>query len=440
MSRKIRTQKTIELIINLAIITLLSVIFTVIWGKYYSEYVIFFKNGYILIAFLYGFLLGLFMVIYRATNIGTTKLSEIIYSQSLSVFFTNIITYFQLSLLIKSFYSINGFILIFFVQVISCLICTYVAFKIYHVIMPPLNTLLVYGDDYNEIYSKINKFQADNFKINKVLKYDNTVNLENEIIKYEAVMLNGLSIEDKEKITLLCYRYMIVIFDVPSLFEVITKNSQNMHMIDTPFLILNKFGPSQLDKIIKRTIDIVASLLAIIISSPFWLLVIIAIKLEDNGPVFYKQVRLTQYGRKFNIVKFRSMKVDAEKNSGAVLAKENDDRITKVGRFIRKVRLDELPQLLNILKGDMTIVGPRPERPELMEKIVKELPEFPLRLTVKAGLTGYAQIYGKYNTTSRDKLLMDLMYIENCSTLIDIKLMLMTIKILFMKESTEGIK
>ncbi|MDY2639725.1 MAG: sugar transferase, partial [Ligilactobacillus salivarius] len=113
---------------------------------------------------------------------------------------------------------------------------------------------------------------------------------------------------------------------------------------------------------------------------------------------------------------------------------------TKVGRFIRKVRLDELPQLLNILKGDMTIVGPRPERPELMEKIVKELPEFPLRLTVKAGLTGYAQIYGKYNTTSRDKLLMDLMYIENCSTLIDIKLMLMTIKILFMKESTEGIK
>ena len=134
------------------------------------------------------------------------------------------------------------------------------------------------------------------------------------------------------------------------------------------------------------------------------------------------------------------MRVDAEKNSGAVLAKENDDRITKVGRFIRKVRLDELPQLLNILSGEMSLVGPRPERPELMDNIVKELPNFPLRLKVKAGLTGYAQIYGKYNTSAKDKLLMDLMYIENCSTLIDIKLILMTIKILFMKESTEGIK
>ena len=440
MSKKIRTQKTLELLINVILIIFLAVIFTAVWGKNYSEYIIFFKNGYLLIAFIYAVILALFLVIYRATNIGTTKLSEIIYSQVLAVLFTNIITYFQLSLLIKSLYSINGFIWIFIGQCLFCGLFSYISSKIYHKVMPPLKTILIYKNNDKDILNKINAYQADNFKIDKCYEYAEGDDLENEIINYEAVMIDGLSEEEKAQITLLCYKHRIVIFNVPSLYEVIVKNSQNMHMIDTPFLIMNNFGPSQLDKIVKRTIDIVASLVAIIISSPFWLLVMVAIKLEDNGPVFYKQVRLTQYGREFKIIKFRSMRVDAEKRSGAVLAKENDDRITKVGKFIRKVRLDELPQLLNILKGDMTIVGPRPERPELMGKIMEELPEFPLRLTVKAGLTGYAQIYGKYNTTARDKLLMDLMYIENCSTIVDIKLMMMTIKILFMKESTEGVK
>lgn len=440
MSKRIRTQKTIELLINLILIISLGTIFTYIWGKYYSEYIIFFKNGYFLIAFIYIIILGLFFIIYRAISISTTKLSEIVYSQFLAVLFTNIITYLQLSLLIKKLYPINGFIFILLVQSIFCLVFSMFASRLYHRFMPPLKTLLLFENDYNELSEKISMYQADNFKIYKKLQYTDKIDIEEEIKKYEAVLISDLSQTNKEKISLLCYKYTIVVFNVPSIYDILLKNSQNMHMIDTPLLILNKFGPSQLDKIIKRMIDIIASLIGIIISSPFWIVVIVLIKLEDGGPVFYKQVRLTQYGKEFNIIKFRSMRVDAEKNSGAVLAKENDDRITKVGRFIRKVRLDELPQLLNILSGEMSLVGPRPERPELMENIVKELPDFPLRLKVKAGLTGYAQIYGKYNTSAKDKLLMDLMYIENCSTLIDIKLILMTIKILFMKESTEGIK
>ena len=166
----------------------------------------------------------------------------------------------------------------------------------------------------------------------------------------------------------------------------------------------------------------------------------VAIKAYDGGDVLFKQNRLTKDGRVFKIYKFRSMIMNAEKNTGAILAREGDSRITPVGRFIRKCRIDELPQLFNILKGDMTFVGPRPERPELFDEIVKDIPEFKYRLTVKAGLTGYAQIYGKYNTSMRDKLLMDIYYIENYSLISDIKLIIMTLKVIFIPESTEGVK
>lgn len=184
----------------------------------------------------------------------------------------------------------------------------------------------------------------------------------------------------------------------------------------------------------------VLSFAAIIILSPIMIVTAIIIKATDNGPVLYKQCRLTKDGKKFMVLKFRSMRVDAEKDGVARLSSgDKDDRITPIGKVIRKVRIDELPQLFNILFGDMSIVGPRPERPEIAEQYVKELPEFELRLQAKAGLTGYAQVYGKYNTTPYDKLQMDLMYIASPSVLADLKIMFATIKILFMPESTEGI-
>ena len=189
----------------------------------------------------------------------------------------------------------------------------------------------------------------------------------------------------------------------------------------------------------KRTMDIVASGLALILLSPIFLVTAIAVK-SDGGPAFYRQKRLTKGGKVFEILKFRSMRIDAEKYSGAVLSSgENDPRITKVGRIIRAYRLDELPQLINILKGDMSLVGPRPERPEIQAKIEKEVPEFSLRLQAKAGLTGYAQVYGKYNTSFYDKLLMDLMYISRPSILEDLTIILATLRILTSKESTEGV-
>ena len=209
-------------------------------------------------------------------------------------------------------------------------------------------------------------------------------------------------------------------------------------MFDTPLMLSRNQGLTIEQRFVKRTMDIVFALLAIVISSPFLLVIAVAIKLYDGGPVFYKQERLTRDRKTFQIIKFRSMKVDSEKQ-GAQLAKKDDDRITPVGKIIRRTHLDELPQIFNILKGEMSFVGPRPERQEIAEKYEEIVPEFRFRLKVKAGLTGYAQVYGKYNTTPYDKLKLDLTYIQTYSAWLDVKLMLMTFKIMFQKENTEGV-
>lgn len=193
-------------------------------------------------------------------------------------------------------------------------------------------------------------------------------------------------------------------------------------------------------RFIKRIVDIICSLLLIILSSPFMLITAILVKCYDGGPVLYKQVRCTRDMQEFKILKFRSMRTDAEKDGIARLASKNDSRITPIGKFIRKVRIDELPQLFNILKGEMSFIGPRPERPEIIKQYQEEMPEFTFRTKVKAGLAGYAQVYGKYNTTPYDKLKLDLFYIENYSIWLDLKLMLLTLKILFQPDSTEGVE
>ena len=217
------------------------------------------------------------------------------------------------------------------------------------------------------------------------------------------------------------------------------RGAKNNTLFDTPLLMVKGTGLTPMQRIIKRAMDLVLCGIAMIPAAPVMLIIAAAIKIEDGGPVFYKQKRMTRGGREFEILKFRSMIVDAEKYAGAVLASEDDPRITKVGKVIRAARLDELPQLINILKGDMSIVGPRPERKCLADEISKEIPEFCYRLKVRGGLTGYAQIYGKYNTSAYDKLRLDMMYIENYSPLLDIRLIILTLRIIFSKDSTEGI-
>lgn len=225
----------------------------------------------------------------------------------------------------------------------------------------------------------------------------------------------------------------------PKISDIIIQSSNKLHIFDTPLILCKNQGLTYEQKLFKRIFDISISLFALILLSPIMIFVAALIKFYDGGPIIFKQKRLTVDNRVFDVYKFRSMIVDAELDGKARLASQNDSRITPVGKVIRKLRLDELPQLFNILIGDMSIVGPRPERPEIAEQYIKIMPEFEYRTKVKAGLTGYAQVNGKYNTAPYDKLKLDLMYIGNYSILMDIKLILMTVKILFMPESTEGI-
>ena len=440
MNKKLRTKNTIELLFSISNVVILASIFTFLWAILYKESVIFFLNGYIIIGIIYASILTMFYLLYKGYKIGSTRITELIYSSILAILFTNVLSYLQLSLLVKYLLEIQGFIIILIVQCIFIVIYVVLFSKLFHKIIKPFRILLVYDQDCTLLTEKLAKYQADNFCVAKKIKYDEFVKNKDMCKSFDGVMIYNLKEEERQNIVTYCYYKTIAVYNIPNVYDVLLSNSSYMHMIDTPIMMVNNFGPSQISKIIKRLIDLLITLPALIITLPIWLVVMICIKMEDNGPILYKQKRLTQYGKEFYVLKFRSMKVDAEKIGGAQLAKENDDRITKVGKVIRKLRIDELPQLVNIIKGEMSIVGPRPERPELMKKIVEECPEFELRLKVKAGLTGYAQVFGKYNTTSSDKLLMDLMYIENYSLLMDIKLMFMTVKILFMKESTEGIQ
>ena len=256
---------------------------------------------------------------------------------------------------------------------------------------------------------------------------------------YDGVILWDIPAQIRNKLYKYCFGVGIRVYIMPKIPDILIKGADQLHLFDTPILLTREYVLSFEQRLAKRVIDFVCALLLCIIASPIMLLTAIAIKAYDRGPVFYKQIRCTRDMKEFYILKFRSMRVDAEKDGVARLAAKNDDRITPVGRFIRMVRIDELPQLFNILKGEMTFIGPRPERPEIIMQYMEGMPEFIFRTKVKAGLAGYAQVYGKYNTTPYDKLKLDLFYIENYSIWLDIKLMLLTLKILFRPESTEGV-
>jgi exopolysaccharide biosynthesis polyprenyl glycosylphosphotransferase len=217
------------------------------------------------------------------------------------------------------------------------------------------------------------------------------------------------------------------------------RSAERVHLMDTTLLLFRNMGLSADQQVLKRLFDVVMSIVGIIVASPFMLVIALCIKLYDGGPVFFTQDRLTEGGKVFKVYKFRSMRV-ADESAEYIMTRKNDSRVTPVGKVIRNIHFDELPQLFNILKGDMSIVGPRPECPQLAEEYQEIIPQFHYRLKVKAGLTGYAQVYGKYNTTPYEKLKMDLHYIENYSFFLDLKLIILTVKILFQKENTEGIE
>lgn len=255
----------------------------------------------------------------------------------------------------------------------------------------------------------------------------------------DAVFVAGVPATARNAVMKYCALHSIDIFFTPHIGDILLSGAHHLQMSHVPILRVCPACPTPEYRFCKRAMDILLSLLGLILLSPWMLITAAAVKLCDGGPVFYRQIRLTKGGKPFRILKFRSMRPDAEDDGVARLACDADPRVTPVGRVLRACRMDEVPQLLNILKGDMSLVGPRPERPQLAKLYEQTLPEFPLRLQVKAGLTGYAQIYGCYGTTPYDKLEMDLIYISKMSMALDIRLILATVKVLFSKDSAGGI-
>ncbi len=386
-----------------------------------------------------------FIKIYGGYAIGRKKSKEIIYSVVLAIGITDLITYFQIYIMLYNYdkrspltQDIFTFIGVVLLQIIATYLATYFGNFLYFVINPPDSVVVVYGEKEGLVnfVSKINRYKKQ-YSIRTLCSIRDE-NLKQIIRDHQTVFLYAIPEEDKDRMVEYCYKHRKNIYFTPDLADIVIKHSHHVLVDDVTVLESRVTGLTFEQALIKRACDIVVSLIAIIVSSPIMLLEALAIKLEDGGPVFFRQPRVTQDGRIFNVLKFRTMIVDADKNNKR-LASQGDSRITKVGNILRKLRIDELPQFINILKGEMSVVGPRPEQAEITEKYVEVLPEFRYRLKVKAGLTGLAQVLGKYNTTPKDKLILDLIYIEQYSIWVDLKIMLQTAKVLFKSDSTEGV-
>ena len=310
--------------------------------------------------------------------------------------------------------------------------------NIYRVIIPPIKLLEIIGSHKNRLAKNLNSIKSKYSIVESLMYSIPEDELRSAIEQAEAVLINDIPAAEENSIVKVCFKLNKRVYITPKISDIMLKSSENLNVVDTPLFLCRNQVMTSFQRFLKRTFDLFVSVFALIVTSPLLLITAFAIKLEDHGPVFFRQERVTKDDKRFMILKFRSMIVDAEKDGRPHPAGEKDDRITKVGKIIRACRIDELPQLINILRGEMSVVGPRPERVEHVEKYSSEIPEFNYRHKVKGGLTGYAQVYGKYNTSALDKLKLDLMYITNYSFLLDIQILFETLKILFIKESTEG--
>ena len=429
-------------IIKIMDAVLMTVPFALCWYLYYAKHIAspFYAKGDYLVVALFFVLFIIFGRVYDAFLMSMQRISEIVYAQFLAAAVSDFIMYIVIWLLSKHLPNILPGVAALIGQVILAAVWAYNAHHAYFKIFPPQATAVIY-DTRQGMEKLIGKYGLDTkYKVVLTATADECIANLAMLDGVSTVFMSGIHSHDRNVILKYCVENNIGIFVIPRIGDTIMSGAYPMHMFHLPMLKVGRYHPQPEYLFIKRLLDIVISAVALVVLSPIFLVTAIAIKATDHGPVFYKQIRLTKDGKEFGILKFRSMRVDAEKDGVARLSSgDHDDRITPVGKVIRACRMDELPQLLNILRGELSIVGPRPERPEIAAQYCEEMPEFSLRLQAKAGLTGYAQIYGKYNTTPYDKLVMDLMYIAHPSIVEDLKIMFATVKILFMPESTEGI-
>lgn len=383
------------------------------------------------------------MSVYGGYAVGAQKSKPIIHSLVMSTILTDLMTHLMLCIMNTSEKKNPTFVyeqpllllLVMFLQVLVIILFTYLGNFLYFRLTPPEKCCVISSsrESLGHIIPKILRFQRQ-YELDEIVRYD-APNVLDVISRNDTVFLYDVPLHERLALTDFCYQQQKNIYYNFEMNDVVSQGARYLNLDDKSLVMYTAKDLTLEQRIVKRLMDLAISMLALIITSPIMLGCAIAIKLEDHGSVFFKQQRLTKYGRVFEVYKFRTMRDNSIQQS----VTENDDRITKVGKVLRKYRLDELPQMLNILKGDMTVVGPRPEMLENVKKYTEELPEFAYRLRMKAGLTGLAQISGKYNTSPKDKLVMDLMYIENYSIWQDLKLIFQTVTVFFKaSESTEA--
>ena len=420
-------------------VAILTVIYYIVWRSAYDANNFVYKGKYVLMG-IYAVLTYVFFQNSDCTMFGQLSRVDLIIGQIIALGLVNFVTFLQLCLIANMLLTPRPMLVLYALEILVAIVLILVYTTLYHKLYAPHNMLLVFGHKRGvELKIKMDS-RRDKYNIRKLMSAEEGFDaICAEANRHDAVILNDVPAQLRNDLLKYCYAHRIRTYVAPKLTDVMLRGAKDITLFDTPLLLVKGTGLTPAQRVAKRAMDIVLSAVALLIAAVPMLIIAAAIKLEDGGPVFFKQKRMTRFGREFEILKFRSMIVDAEKYSGAVLATGDDPRITKVGKFIRAIRLDELPQIINIFLGDMSIVGPRPERKVIADEYRKEIPEFDYRLKVRGGLTGYAQIYGKYNTSAYDKLRLDLMYIENYSLMLDIKLIILTVRILFSKESTEGV-
>jgi len=426
-------------LINIAAVT---ACFALGWVMYYNNVITwsYQYKGNITMALIFMVLYFLFVKVYDAFAVNIQRKMELAISQALSALFADCMMYVIICLLYEWFAPVWPLMLVFLAQSLLVLIWVIITKNWYYAHTPKMRAAIIHDGSYDAKH------------LQHEMSYDKSLELRVYMDVLDCINENMSSLEgidvvyicaepnsDRDELMEYCTAHRLNFFLIPSINDMLMNSARNIHMFHMPLLQMHMGDASVGYLFSKRVLDIVLSAFALLILWPLMLVIGVCIRSYDKGPAFYKQIRLTKHGKEFELIKFRSMRVDAEADGVARLSTgDNDDRITPIGKWIRKLRLDELPQIINIFKGEMSIVGPRPERPEIAAKYEEDLPEFRLRLQAKAGLTGYAQVYGKYNSTPREKLHMDMIYISRPSIIEDIRLIFTTVRVLFMKESTEG--
>lgn len=469
-----RRRHIYRILCELLLLIIKAAVFYCIWMNFYNPH---FRNPYvfkgnIFAACVYVVLSMLMDRFYGGLKLGYHKPFNIIFGMSLTSVLTNIAAYFIIIIQAATWFltPVPAVVYMSLIDIAVVIIWGLVSSRLFRAIFPPNRLILITQKSAEEIIGKFAE-RSDRYRIEKTLVLpeacgtgtgqdteavkcsreddcrktsgiadaaDMLKALYDSIGEFDGVIVGDMTAELRNDILKNCYANGIRTYTMPKITDVILKSSETLEAFDSPIFLNRNSGITPEQAAVKRLSDIIMSLMGLIIASPFMLVIAAAIKLEDHGPVFYKQKRCTKDGKVFEILKFRSMIVNAEQSGISVPATDRDPRITKVGRVIRATRFDELPQIINILKGEMSVVGPRPERIEHVREYSAEIPEFKYRMAVKGGLTGYAQVYGKYNTTPYDKLKLDLLYIQNYSIFLDLEIILKTVQVMFTKESTEG--